>query len=179
MTADYVFGKTLQADATAEIVANGGKVLGAVYAPLNTADFSSFILQAQSSKAKVIALANAGGDTQNAIKQAHEFGLVASGQKIAPLLFAAVNVHAIGLDIAQRAQDADSDEAGHAFQFEAGHLFRSEAGHHSDLKPATQRSLPRIEPIMFRRGEQVKRARLRAVKGGRVAVGKVGVARPP
>jgi len=104
VTADYVFGKTLQADATAVVEANGGKVLGSVYAPLNTADFSSFMLQAQSSKAKVIGLANAGGDTVNSIKQAHEFGLIAAGQKLAPLLFSVANAHALGLETAQGLQ---------------------------------------------------------------------------
>ena len=104
ITADYVFGKTLQADATAEVQGMGGKVVGSVFAPLNTPDFSSFLLQAQSSKAKVIGLANAGGDTVNSIKQAHEFGLVASGQKLAPLLFSVANAHALGLEVAQGLQ---------------------------------------------------------------------------
>jgi branched-chain amino acid transport system substrate-binding protein len=104
VTADYVFGKTLQADATAVVEAGGGKVLGSVNAPLNTPDFSSFILQAQNSKAKVIGLANAGGDTDNAIKQAHEFGIVASGQKIAPLLFSVEEANALGLEVAQGLQ---------------------------------------------------------------------------
>ena len=104
VTADYVFGKTLQADATAEVQANGGKVVGSVFAPLNTADFSSFMLQAQSSKAKVIGLANAGGDTVNSIKQAHEFGLIAGGQRLAPLLFSVANAHALGLETAQGLQ---------------------------------------------------------------------------
>ena len=101
VTADYVFGKTLQADATAVVEANGGKVVGAVAVPLNSADFSSFMLQAQASKAKVIGLANAGGDADNAIKQAHEFNLTAGGQKIAPLLFSIEEAHALGLEVAQ------------------------------------------------------------------------------
>ncbi len=79
LTADYAFGHALERDTSAVVVANGGKVLGSVKHPLNTADFSSFLLQAQSSKAKVIGLANAGGDTTNAIKQASEFGIVAGG----------------------------------------------------------------------------------------------------
>ena len=108
VTADYVFGKTLQADATAVVEANGGKVLGSVYAPLNTPDFSSFLLQAQNSKAKVIGLANAGGDTDNAIKQAHEFGIMGAGQKIAPLLFSIEEAHALGLDVAQGLQVTES-----------------------------------------------------------------------
>ncbi|MGO9774766.1 MAG: ABC transporter substrate-binding protein [Roseiarcus sp.] len=101
VTADYVFGKTLQAETSAVVTANGGKVVGSVKAPLDTADFSSFLLQAQASKAKVIGLANAGGDTINAIKQAHEFGLIEGGQKIAPLLFEIVDVPALGLETAQ------------------------------------------------------------------------------
>jgi branched-chain amino acid transport system substrate-binding protein len=101
VTADYVFGKTLQADATTFVEANGGKVLGSVAVPLNSADFSSFMLQAQASKAKVIGLANAGGDTDNAIKQAHEFNLMDGGQKIAPLLFSIEEANALGLEVAQ------------------------------------------------------------------------------
>src|ERR1700757_1838199 len=86
LTADYPFGHALERDTAATVTANGGKVLGGVKHPLNTSDFSSFLLQAQSSKAKVIGLANAGGDTTNAIKQAAEFGIVAGGQKLAALL---------------------------------------------------------------------------------------------
>jgi branched-chain amino acid transport system substrate-binding protein len=100
ITADYSFGTDLQKDTTAVVKANGGKVLGAVRHPLNTADFSSFLLQAQASKAKVIGLANAGSDTTNAIKQAAEFGLVASGQKLAGLLVYINDVHALGLKTA-------------------------------------------------------------------------------
>ncbi|HLW93233.1 MAG TPA: ABC transporter substrate-binding protein [Roseiarcus sp.] len=101
ITADYAFGHQLQHDTTAVVEASGGKVLGSVNAPLNTPDFSSFLLQAQSSKAKIVALANAGGDTTNSIKQAHEFGLTASGQKLAGLLLFITDVHALGLDVAQ------------------------------------------------------------------------------
>jgi branched-chain amino acid transport system substrate-binding protein len=79
LAADYAFGQALERDTSAVVVANGGKVLGSVKHPLNNADFSSFLLQAQSSKAKIVGLANAGGDTTNAIKQAAEFGLVAGG----------------------------------------------------------------------------------------------------
>ena len=125
ITADYVFGKTLQDDATEVVVANGGKVVGSVSAPLNTADFSSYVLQAQSSKAKVIALANAGGDTDNAIKQAHEFG-VGAGQKIAPLLFGIEDAHALGLETAQGLQfteayywDMNEDTRAFAKRFQA------------------------------------------------------------
>jgi branched-chain amino acid transport system substrate-binding protein len=101
LTADYAFGAQLEHDTTAVVTANGGKVLGSVKHPLNTSDFSSFLLQAQSSKAKVIGLANAGGDTDNAIKQASEFGITAGGQKLAALLLFINDVHSLGLKTAQ------------------------------------------------------------------------------
>jgi branched-chain amino acid transport system substrate-binding protein len=101
LTADYAFGAALERDTTAVITANGGKVLGGVKHPLNTSDFSSFLLQAQSSKAKVIGLANAGGDTTNSIKQAAEFGITKGGQKLAALLLFITDVKAIGLETAQ------------------------------------------------------------------------------
>jgi branched-chain amino acid transport system substrate-binding protein len=101
LTADYAFGAALERDTSAVITANGGKVLGSVKHPINSSDFSSFLLQAQASKAKVVGLANAGGDTTNAIKQAAEFGIVAGGQKIAALLLFVNDVHALGLKVAQ------------------------------------------------------------------------------
>jgi branched-chain amino acid transport system substrate-binding protein len=101
LTADYAFGAALERDTTAVILANGGKVVGGVKHPLNTSDFSSFLLQAQSSNAKIIGLANAGGDTTNAIKQAAEFGIVKGGQKLAALLLFLTDVKAIGLETAQ------------------------------------------------------------------------------
>jgi branched-chain amino acid transport system substrate-binding protein len=101
LTADYAFGHALERDTTAVVTANGGKVLGSVSHPLNTADFSSFLLQAQASKAKVIGLANAGGDTDNSIKQAAEFGIVSGGQKLAALLLFINDVHSLGLKTAQ------------------------------------------------------------------------------
>jgi branched-chain amino acid transport system substrate-binding protein len=101
MAADYAFGAALQRDTGAVVTANGGQVVGSVKHPLNTSDFSSFLLQAQSSKAKVIGLANAGGDTTNAIKQAAEFGIVAGGQKLAALLLFINDVHSLGLKTAQ------------------------------------------------------------------------------
>ena len=101
LTADYAFGHALERDTSAVVTANGGKVLGGVKPPLNTADFSSFLLQAQSSKAKIIGLANAGGDTTNAIKQAAEFGIVSGGQKLAALLLFINDVHSLGLKTAQ------------------------------------------------------------------------------
>ncbi len=104
LTADYAFGHALERDTTAVIQENGGKVLGSVNVPLNNQDFSSFLLQAQSSKAKIVGLANAGGDTINSIKQASEFGIVAGGQKLAGLLVFVSDVHSLGLQIAQGLQ---------------------------------------------------------------------------
>jgi len=101
LTADYAFGAALERDTTSVITANGGKVVGGVKHPLNTPDFSSFLLQAQASKAKIIGLANAGGDTTNSIKQAAEFGIVKGGQKLAALLLFLTDVKAIGLETAQ------------------------------------------------------------------------------
>jgi branched-chain amino acid transport system substrate-binding protein len=101
LTADYAFGHALETDTIAVVEANGGKVVGKVRAPLNTPDFSSFLLQAQASKAKVIGLANAGGDTINSIKQAAEFGIVKGGQSLAGLLVFSTDVAALGLETAQ------------------------------------------------------------------------------
>jgi branched-chain amino acid transport system substrate-binding protein len=101
LTADYAFGQALERDATSAVLANGGKVLGSVHHPLNTQDFSSFLLQAQQSKAKIIGLANAGGDTDNAIKQGSEFGIAAGGQHFAGLLLTITDVNTLGLKAAQ------------------------------------------------------------------------------
>ena len=101
LTADYAFGYALERDTTAVVEANGGKVLGKVRVPLNNNDFSSFLLQAQASKAKVIGLANAGGDAINSIKQAAEFGIARGGQSLAGLLVQAGDVAALGLPTAQ------------------------------------------------------------------------------
>ena len=102
LSADYAFGQDLEKDTTAVVTKAGGKVLGSVKHPLNTSDFSSFLLQAQSSKAKVVGLANAGGDTITAIKQAAEFGLTRSGgQKLSPLLAFISDIDSVGLDTAQ------------------------------------------------------------------------------
>jgi branched-chain amino acid transport system substrate-binding protein len=101
LTADYAFGQALERDTAAVVEANGGKVVGKVRVPINTNDFSSFLLQAQASKAKVIGLANAGGDTINSIKQAAEFGIVKGGQSLAGLLVFASDVAALGLPTAQ------------------------------------------------------------------------------
>jgi branched-chain amino acid transport system substrate-binding protein len=101
LTADYAFGYALQRDVANVVTKNGGKVLGEVRHPINTNDFSSFLLQAQASKAQVIGLANAGGDTINSIKQASEFGIVKAGQKLAGLLVFISDVHSLGLERAQ------------------------------------------------------------------------------
>ena len=101
LTADYAFGHALERDSGAAVEASGGKVINKVRHPLNTNDFSSFLLQAQASKAKIIGLANAGGDTINSIKQGAEFGIVRGGQKFAGLLVFASDVNALGLNTAQ------------------------------------------------------------------------------
>ena len=101
LTADYAFGHDLEQNAAAVVKANGGQVLGSVRLPINTSDFSSALLQAQSSKAKVVGLANAGADTTNAIKQAAEFGIVRGGQKLAGLLIFINDINALGLEAAQ------------------------------------------------------------------------------
>jgi len=101
LTADYVFGQTLQRDTTKVIDKNGGKVVGSVKTPFPTADFSSFLLQAQGSGAKVIGLANAGADTINSIKQAGEFGITEGGQSLAGLLVFSSDVHSLGTKVAQ------------------------------------------------------------------------------
>ena len=101
LTVDYAFGHSLEADATRAVLAAGGKVLGSVRHPLNTSDFSSYLLQAQASGAKVVAFANGGGDMINAIKQANEFGLMRGGQSVVSLLVFISDVHSMGLQTAQ------------------------------------------------------------------------------
>jgi branched-chain amino acid transport system substrate-binding protein len=101
ITADYAFGHALERDTEGVVLKTGGKVLGKVRVPLNTQDFSSFLLQAQASKAKIIGLANAGGDTTNSIKQAAEFGIVKGGQSMAGMLVFLTDIHALGLSTAQ------------------------------------------------------------------------------
>ncbi|HBR43490.1 MAG TPA: ABC transporter permease [Afipia sp.] len=108
ITADYAFGVALEGDTRAVVEKNGGKGLGGVKHPLNSSDFSSFLLQAQSSKAKIIGLANAGGDTTNAVKQAAEFGIVQGGQKLASLLLFITDVHSLGLKVANGLQLTES-----------------------------------------------------------------------
>lgn len=101
ITADYAFGHAIERDTTAVVRAAGGSVLGSVKAPLGTPDFSSFLLQAQASRADIIGLANAGGDTINSIKQANEFGIVQGGQKLAGLVVYLSDVHSLGVQVAQ------------------------------------------------------------------------------
>jgi branched-chain amino acid transport system substrate-binding protein len=101
LTADYAFGHALERDASAVVLANGGKAIGGVRHPLNTQDFSSFLVQAQHSKAKIIGLADAGGDMQNAIKQSADFGIMAGGQRFAGLLVTVMDINALGLQTAQ------------------------------------------------------------------------------
>src|SRR3954453_6469245 len=130
VTADYAFGHALERDTADVVKEKGGKVLGQVRVPLNNADFSSFLLQAQGSKAKVVGLANAGGDTQTAIKQAAEFGIVQGGQKLAALLFQITDTHSLGLKTAQgltltEGYYWDMDDASRAF----GKKFLDKAGH--------------------------------------------------
>jgi branched-chain amino acid transport system substrate-binding protein len=101
ITVDYALGHSLEADATAAVIASGGKVLGSARHPLNTADFSSYLLQAQTSGAQVVALANAGGDMINAAKQANEFGLTRTGQTVVSLLAFITDIHTMGLKASQ------------------------------------------------------------------------------
>ena len=101
ITADYVFGHSIERDTGDVVRAAGGKVLGSARHPLNTPDFSSFLLQAQASKAKIVGLANGGGDTINAIKQASEFGIVAGGQNLAGIVMFISDIHSLGLKLAQ------------------------------------------------------------------------------
>lgn len=104
ITADYAFGHALERDVTTVVVANGGQVLGGTRHPINSSDFSAYLVQAQASKAQVVGMANAGGDTINTIKQAAEFGIVKGGQKLAGLLVFITDVHSIGLPLAQGLQ---------------------------------------------------------------------------
>jgi branched-chain amino acid transport system substrate-binding protein len=128
LTADYAFGHALEKDASGVVQKLGGKIIGAARAPLNTSDFSSFLLQAQASKAKIIGLANAGTDTINAMKQAREFGIMAGGQKMAGLLVSLTNIRALGLKDAQGLQfteayywDQNDETRAFAKRFQAKH----------------------------------------------------------
>ncbi len=153
ITADYAFGMALERDAANVVKENGGKVLGDVRHPLNNSDFSSFLLQAQSSKAKVIGLANAGGDTQNALKQAAEFGITRGGQKMIALLMEITDVHSLGIKATQGliVTDAfywDMNDETRAFS----NRFNEKVGHmptmiQAGLYSATMHYLKAIEAI--------------------------------
>jgi branched-chain amino acid transport system substrate-binding protein len=153
VTADYAFGMALQRDAANVVKENGGKVLGEVRHPLNSSDFSSFLLQAQASKAKVIGLANAGGDTTNALKQAAEFGITQAGQKMIALLMEITDVHSLGAKATQGliVTDAfywDRDDESRAFS----KRFNDKVGHmptmiQAGLYSATMHYLKAIEAI--------------------------------
>ncbi len=153
ITADYAFGMALERDAANVVKEMGGKVLGDVRHPLNSSDFSSFLLQAQASKSKVVALANAGGDTTNALKQAAEFGLMKGGQKLIALLLEITDVHSIGLRDGQGliVTDAfywDRDDETRAFSRQ----FLAKVGHmptmiQAGLYSATLHYLKAIEAI--------------------------------
>ena len=152
VTADYAFGQALERDAANVVKENGGKVLGDVRAPLNSSDFSSFLLQAQASQAKVIGLANAGGDTTNALKQAAEFGIM-PGQKMIALLMEITDVHSLGVKATQGliVTDAfywDRDDESRAFS----KRFYEKVGHmptmiQAGLYSATMHYLKAIEAI--------------------------------
>ncbi len=132
LTADYAFGQALERDTAAVVTANGGKIIGSVKHPLNSSDFSSFLLQAQASKAKIIGLANAGGDTTNSIKQAAEFGIAAGGQKLAALLLFLSDVHSLGLKMTAGLQFTetfywDMNDGTRAFSKRFGERMRNKA----------------------------------------------------
>ena len=129
--ADYTFGHALEHDTAVAVKAEGGKVVGSVYAPLNTSDFSSFLLQAKASKADIIGLANAAGDTTNSIKQAAGYAIAQGGQKFAALFMFTTDINAIGLDAAQGLQfvsafywdkDADTRAFSERFLEKVGHM---------------------------------------------------------
>jgi branched-chain amino acid transport system substrate-binding protein len=153
ITADYAFGMALERDAANVVKEMGGKVLGDVRHPLNSSDFSSFLLQAQASKAKVVALADAGGDTTNALKQASEFGITQGGQKMIALLLEITDVHSLGIKATQGliVTDAfywDTNDETRAFS----NRFNKKVGHmptmiQAGLYSATMHYLKAIEAI--------------------------------
>src|SRR5262245_20236778 len=151
ITADYAFGHALERDTVAVVEANGGKVLGRVRHPLSTNDFSSFLLQAQVSKAKIVALANAGGDTVNAIKQAAEFGIVRGGQKLAGMLVNISDIDALGLKTAQGLMltepwywDASDGNRAFAKTFAAAHTGRHPTMIHAGVYAAVTHYLKAV-----------------------------------
>jgi branched-chain amino acid transport system substrate-binding protein len=182
VTADYAFGMALERDTANVVKENGGKVLGDVRHPLNSSDFSSFLLQAQASKAKVIGLANAGGDTQNALKQAAEFGITQAGQKVVALLVEITDVHSLGVKATQGliVTDAfywDTNDETRAFS----NRFNEKVGHmptmiQAGLYSATMHYLKAIETIGTDEAPKVM-AQMREtpindffVKGGKIRI---------
>jgi branched-chain amino acid transport system substrate-binding protein len=182
ITADYAFGMALERDAANVVKESGGKVLGDVRHPLNSSDFSSFLLQAQASKAKVIGLANAGGDTTNALKQASEFGITQSGQKMIALLQEITDTHALGIKATQGliVTDAfywDMNDETRAFS----NRFNEKVGHmpsmiQAGLYSATMHYLKAIEAIGTDEAPKVM-AQMRATpindffaKGGKIRI---------
>jgi branched-chain amino acid transport system substrate-binding protein len=154
LTADYAFGHALERDTASVVEAHNGKVIGRVRHPLSSNDFSSFLLQAQSSKAKIIGLANAGGDTVNAIKQAAEFGLVRGGQKLAGMLVNISDIDALGLKTAQGLMLTepwywDSSDANRAFAktFAAAHNGRHPTMIHAGVYAAVTHYLKAVEAL--------------------------------
>ena len=154
ITADYAFGLALERDTEAVVLKNGGKVLGKVRHPLNAQDFSSFLLQAQASKAKIVALANAGGDTINAIKQASEFGMGRGGQKLAGMLVNISDIDALGLKTAQGLMLTepwywDASEANRAFAktFAAAHGGRHPTMIHAGVYAAVTHYLKAVVAV--------------------------------
>jgi branched-chain amino acid transport system substrate-binding protein len=182
VTADYAFGMALQRDAANVVKESGGKVLGEVRHPLNSSDFSSFLLQAQASKAKVVALANAGGDTTNALKQASEFGITKGGQKMIALLQEITDTHSLGIKETQGliVTDAfywDMNDETRAFS----KRFNEKVGHmptmiQAGLYSATMHYLKAIEAIGTDEAPKVM-AQMRATpindffaKGGKIRI---------
>jgi branched-chain amino acid transport system substrate-binding protein len=151
ITVDYTFGHSLEAEAKNAVLASGGKVLGAVRHPLNNADFSSYLLQAQASGAKVVALANAGGDMTNATKQANDFGLSRAGQTLVSLLVFITDIHSLGLAVTQGLQfatafywDRDDESRAWSKRFFAIHQ-RMPTSAHAAVYSATRHYLHAIE----------------------------------
>ena len=162
LTADYAFGHALERDTSEVVKASGGKILGSVKVPLNTQDFSSFLLQAQSSKAKIIGLANAGGDTINSIKQAAEFGIVKGGQKLAGLLVFLPDVHGLGLNTAQGLQITESwywdlNDASRAFakRFAAQHGGKYPSSDHAGVYAGVLHDLKAVDAAKTDDGTKV------------------------
>ena len=162
ITADYAFGHALERDTEAVVLKNGGKVVGKVRTPLNTQDFSSFLLQAQASKAKIIGLANAGGDTTNSIKQAGEFGIVKGGQKLAGMLVFLTEIHGLGLERAQGLQFTetfywDMNDATRAFtkRFAAGNGGKYPTMIHAGVYSAVLHYLKAVEAAKTDDGTKV------------------------